>query len=33
MLASQGHHKGGMAGVVRLYAEGPLARSPAVDAD
>lgn len=25
LLASQGHHKGGMAGVVRLYAQGPLA--------
>jgi 3-hydroxyisobutyrate dehydrogenase-like beta-hydroxyacid dehydrogenase len=25
LLASQGHHVGGMAGVLRLYAEGPLA--------
>lgn len=24
LLASQGHHMGGMAGVVRLYAERPL---------
>jgi len=27
LLAGQGHHMGGMAGVIRLYAEGPLAEA------
>ena len=32
LLASQGHHMGGMAGVIRLYAESPLAVSGTVKA-
>ncbi len=30
LLASQGHHRGGMAGVIRLYAEGSLAAGQSV---